>query len=69
MCIRDRVTVNGYTADQNFDGALSVVSDLGEPNVPANPIAGLPLTQECVDLNQLRTWHRLYSETSQRAVL
>lgn len=63
------VTVNAYTANQKFEGALSVVSDLGEPNVPARHVEGLPLARKCVDVAQLRTWHRLYSETSQRAVL
>jgi HAD superfamily hydrolase (TIGR01509 family) len=52
------ITVNAYTAGDNFDGALSVVSDLGEPNAPARPIAGLPLAAACVDLAQLRAWHR-----------
>lgn len=63
------VTVNAYTANQKFDGALSIVSDLGEPEVPAHHLGGLPLAGKCVDLNQLQTWHRLYSETSQCAVL
>ncbi|MFZ4536390.1 HAD family hydrolase [Propionivibrio sp.] len=56
------ITVNSYSALQNFDGALSVVSDLGEPNAPAHHLDGLPLDGPCVDLAQLRTWHRQYLE-------
>lgn len=52
------ITVNAYTADDDFDGALCVVSDLGEANAPARVIAGLPLAGACVDLAQLRAWHR-----------
>jgi beta-phosphoglucomutase-like phosphatase (HAD superfamily) len=52
------VTVNSYTAGQNFAGALSVVSDLGEASSPARSLDGLPLDGATVDLAQLRTWHR-----------
>jgi HAD superfamily hydrolase (TIGR01509 family) len=52
------ITINAYTADDDFNGALSVVSDLGERSAPARFIAGLPLTGPFVDLAQLRAWHR-----------
>ncbi|MBI4742102.1 MAG: HAD-IA family hydrolase [Betaproteobacteria bacterium] len=59
------VTVSPYTAGQNFDGALSVLSDLGEANAPAHHIAGMPLAGKCVDLTQLRAWHGQRAATSQ----
>ena len=52
------ITVNGYTANDDFSGALSVISNLGEPDAPARHIAGQALTGSCVDLTQLRTWHQ-----------
>ena len=58
------ITVNAYTANQNFAGALSVVSDLGEPHAPARSLNGLPLTGSSVDLAQLRLWHSQHSASS-----
>jgi len=55
------ITVSAYTTGGNFDGALSVVSDLGEPNAPARHIGGSPLSGACVDLAQLRTWHQAFT--------
>ena len=52
------ITVSSYTADENFDGALSVLSGLGETDAPAKAITGLPLDGPCVDVAQLRAWHR-----------
>ena len=52
------VTANAYTADDDFSGALAVVSDLGEPGQPCQSIAGPPLTGAYVDLAQLRALHR-----------
>ena len=51
------VTLNAYTRAQDFSGALAVVSDLGEPAVPACALAGLALRGACVDVAQLRAWH------------
>ncbi|WP_300335440.1 HAD-IA family hydrolase [Accumulibacter sp.] len=51
------ITINAYTADQDFGGALSVVTDLGEPAAPARSLGGQPLNGSCVDLAQLRDWH------------
>ena len=51
------VTVSAYTVAERFDGAVSVVSDLGEMSAPATHLAGLPLAGACVDLAQIRTWH------------
>lgn len=52
------ITVNSYSADENFTGALSVVSDLGEPDAPPSHLSGQPLAGDCVDLAQLRHWRR-----------
>lgn len=52
------ITGNPYTAGGDFVGALSVVSDLGEPGAAARSLAGQPLAGDCVDLLQLRVWHR-----------
>ena len=51
------ITVSSYTADEKFDGALSVLSGLGESDAPARVIDGLPLSSPCVDVAQLREWH------------
>ena len=52
------ITVSPYTEGEDFDGALAIVSDLGEPDAPAQTIRGLPLTGDCIDLPQLRAWHQ-----------
>ena len=55
------ITVSKYTGEDNFQGALSVVSDLGEPDQPALHLDGLPLAGKCVDLAQLLEWHRQHT--------
>lgn len=52
------ITVNEYTSGQDFDGAMGVLADLGEPGKPARVLAGPALQGRCVDVDQLRTWHR-----------
>lgn len=54
------ITVNACSADDDFSGALSVVSDLGEADAPARLITGLPLAGRCVDVAQLRAWQRCH---------
>jgi len=54
------VTVNDYTRADAFDGALAVLSDLGEPGAAANVLAGAPLRRGLVDVLQLRNWHAQY---------
>ena len=51
------VTVSNYSSGEDFAGALSIVSDLGEPGIPARHLGGFPLARDCVDLAQLRAWH------------
>ena len=52
------ITVSSYTSGENFDEALTVLSGLGEADTPAKVIAGMPLDGACVDVAQLRAWHR-----------
>ncbi|HEY8009794.1 MAG TPA: HAD-IA family hydrolase [Rudaea sp.] len=54
--LRTVVTLNEYTDDQDFTGALSVLSDFGEAEAHAMVIAGAPLNRGYVDLAQLRAW-------------
>lgn len=51
------VTVNGYTSKESFDGALAVLSDLGEPDAPFTVIRGDAGGSSYVDLPLLRRWH------------
>lgn len=51
------VTVNDYSRGQDFSGALAVVNSLGEPEAPAQSMAGAMLKGSHVDLAQLREWH------------
>lgn len=54
--VRTLVTVNGYTVDHDFVGALAVLSDLGEPQAPLRHLQGEPIARSYVDLAQLRQW-------------
>jgi beta-phosphoglucomutase-like phosphatase (HAD superfamily) len=58
------ITVSTYASDYVFDGAVSVISDLGEAAAPARHIAGLPLAGPYVDLAQLRAWHHQYLQAT-----
>jgi HAD superfamily hydrolase (TIGR01509 family) len=62
------VTVNDYTREQAFNGALAVVSDLGEPDRAAAVVAGAPLQRGLVDVQQLRNWHAQYMRIDSRPV-
>ena len=55
--LRAIVTVNDYTQDQDFGGALSVISDLGEPEKSSRVLRGLPLRGSLVNVEQLHEWH------------
>jgi HAD superfamily hydrolase (TIGR01509 family) len=55
--LRAIVTVNDYTQDQGFGDALSVISDLGEPENSSRLLGGLPLRSSFVDVEQLHEWH------------
>ena len=56
------ITVSSEGPAADLIGALSVVSDLGEPACPARHIAGLPLRGACVDLAQLQAWHHVVQD-------
>ncbi|MDP1653662.1 MAG: HAD-IA family hydrolase [Rhodocyclaceae bacterium] len=51
------VTECGWTAGENFSGALAVLSDLGEPDRPYVAIGGAAVDAGCVDPELLRHWH------------
>ena len=51
------VTVNGYTAAQDFDGATLVLDSFGEPDRPARRLAGAVPVDGCVTLATLRATH------------
>lgn len=51
------VTVNDYTRDHDFSGAIAVLSDLGEPDAPFQVIRGDAAGRGWVDLPLLRAWH------------
>ena len=52
--LRTIVTINGYTRDQCFDGALSVVDQLGEPGRPLTWLGGCNPQSPVIDLAVLR---------------
>lgn len=55
--LRTIVTVNDYTRDHDFSGALAVLSDLGEDGAPFERLdAGEPGQRGVVDLAQLNAW-------------
>jgi HAD superfamily hydrolase (TIGR01509 family) len=51
-------TPSAYTGGDDLSGALSVVSDLGEPGAPHRPLAGVRWDAHVVTLDGLRRWHR-----------
>ncbi|HZX90769.1 MAG TPA: HAD-IA family hydrolase [Rudaea sp.] len=55
--LRTVVTTNDYTRDQDFSGALTVLSDLGENDAPARVLAGASAVSDVVDVAQLQAWH------------
>lgn len=57
--VRTIVTINDYTCGQDFSGALTALSDLGESLAPATVLAGAAPDRGYVDLRQLRDWHDL----------
>ncbi len=51
------VTVSDYTVDQDFSGAVAVLSDLGEPQQPFRLLAGEAQGKRCATVELLRYWH------------
>lgn len=54
--LKTLVTVNGYTAAENFDGAVAVLSDLGEPDAPFEVLRGDGGGKHYVDVATLQHW-------------
>ncbi|HEY9620137.1 MAG TPA: HAD family hydrolase [Crinalium sp.] len=52
------VTVNGYTDNHDFTGALLVVDHLGEPDLPFQAIAGDPQNATYFDLALAKALHK-----------
>lgn len=55
--IRTIVTPTVYTMREDFSGAFSIVSDLGEPAWPCHHFGGLRPVRGMVDAAQLDSWH------------
>ncbi len=56
--LRTVVTINDYTRDHDFTGALAVLSDLGEAGAPYQRLdAAGQGEQGVVDVARLRDWH------------
>lgn len=51
------ITINDYTVDHDFKGAVAVLSDLGEPQKPFKVISGDVNGSSCVDMDLLKYWH------------
>jgi HAD superfamily hydrolase (TIGR01509 family) len=50
------ITTNDYTADQRFDGAVAVLSHLGEPDTPFAATSGDIAGQHYIDVPLLQRW-------------
>ena len=50
------VTPSVYTDDQDFPGALAVLSDLGDPQAPYRHVAGAGASDCMVGLDALARW-------------
>jgi len=55
--VRTIVTITDYTRDQDFSGALTVLSDVGERDAPARVLAGSAAGTDVIDVAQLKAWH------------
>ncbi|MBC6496808.1 MAG: HAD-IA family hydrolase [Alphaproteobacteria bacterium GM7ARS4] len=51
-------TVTPYTEDEEFLGALAVLSDMGEHEKPFRVLSGQTYGKHYVDVELLRLWHR-----------
>jgi HAD superfamily hydrolase (TIGR01509 family) len=54
--IKTLVTINDFTAKDNFEGAIAVLSDLGEPGTPFRVLAGEAYGKGFVDIDLIRRW-------------
>jgi HAD superfamily hydrolase (TIGR01509 family) len=51
------ITVNGYTADHDFNGAALVLDSFGEPDAPFHVMAGDSYGEQCLNVALLRKVH------------
>ncbi len=51
------ISINGYTADDDFDGAVLVVDNWGEPNAPFTVLAGDNQGKQWLDLELVKACH------------
>ncbi|MCW8891082.1 MAG: HAD family hydrolase [Sedimenticola sp.] len=54
------ITLNEYTAHEDFSGASLVVDQLGEPNTPCHLIKGEVAQLQCVDVDLLKQLHGVF---------
>ncbi len=55
--LRTVITINDYTRDHDFNGALAVLSDLGEPGAPYTRLDQAGQSESgIVDLGRLQAW-------------
>jgi beta-phosphoglucomutase-like phosphatase (HAD superfamily) len=52
-CLTVVATPSFYSSGDNFSGATSILTDLGEPGEPFRHLAGVPFGSGCVDLASL----------------
>lgn len=57
--IKTLVTVNDYTSQHAFTGALAVLSDLGEPDRACQVFSGNMRGMGFVDVAMLKNWHEV----------
>jgi HAD superfamily hydrolase (TIGR01509 family) len=53
------VTANDYTRDQDFSGAVAVLSGFGDADNPARVLAGADTNKDLIGIDQLSVWHGL----------
>ncbi len=63
------VTVNGYTRNQDFSKAATVLSHLGEPDEPFEILAGKEVPQTCFDLDMASALMRKQDTMARRLVV
>jgi len=51
------VTLNNYTRDDDFTGAISVITHLGEANLPCEYISGEPINAPLITVDVLKRLH------------
>ena len=54
--VKTVITVSDYTQNQDFSGAVAVISDLGEPNAPFRLTAGDAHGKDFADVELLEKW-------------